>query len=351
MKTKMKLTLLLLITGISFLGIEKTEACTRVVYKGPNETILTGRSMDFSMEIPANLWVLPRGIERSGEAGNNSVQWTSKYGSVVASSWDIASSDGMNEKGLVANMLWLVETEYAPFEKDGEETGLAVSLWAQYMLDNFATVAEAVESFSKADFVVVSDFIPGTNKFTTIHLSLSDPYGDNAIFEYVAGKLVIHHDHSYTVMTNDPPYAEQLAVAKYWKGIPGKVFLPGTNSSSDRYARAAFYIESVTQTDNTQVAVAAVFSVIRNVSVPYGISVEGFPNLSTTRWRVVSDQKNLVYYFENVLTPNTLWVDLKKLDFSKGAAVKKLKLDEGEIYAGETSGKFIETKPFQFYGL
>jgi penicillin V acylase-like amidase (Ntn superfamily) len=351
MKTPIKILFVLFLTSFSFLGISKAIACTRVVYKGPNETVLTGRTMDFSMEIPANLWVLPRGMERNGEAGSNSVQWISRYGSVITSSWDIASSDGMNEKGLVANMLWLVETEYAPFVKDGSKTGLAVSLWAQYMLDNFASVAEAVESFSKADFVVVSDFIPGTDKFTTIHLSLSDATGDNAIFEYVGGELVIHHDLSYTVMTNDPPYAEQLAVAQYWKSIPGKVFLPGTNSSSDRYARAAYYIESVTQTDNTQVAVAAVFSVIRNVSVPYGISVEGFPNLSTTRWRVVADQKNLVYYFENVLTPNALWVDLKKLDFSQGAAVKKLKLDERELYAGETSGRFAETKPFKFYGL
>ncbi len=351
MKLKTTISYLLLIAAFALFKTDNTQACTRVVYKGPNETILTGRTMDFSMEIPANLWVLPRGMDRNGQAGRNSVQWTSKYGSLVASSWDIASSDGMNEKGLVANMLWLVETEYAAFEKDGEKTGLAVSLWAQYMLDNFATVAEAVEAFSKADFVVVSDFIPGTNKFTTVHLSLSDPTGDNAIFEYVAGDLVIHHDASYTVMTNDPPFEKQLAIAQYWEGVPGKIFLPGTNSSSDRYARAAFYIESVTQTDNTQVAVAAVFSVIRNVSVPYGISVEGFPNLSTTRWRVVSDQKNLVYYFENVLTPNTLWVDLKKIDFSEGAAVKKLKLDQGEIYAGETSARFIETKPFQFMGL
>lgn len=32
----------------------ESKACTRVVYKGPNSTILTGRTMDFSIEIPAN---------------------------------------------------------------------------------------------------------------------------------------------------------------------------------------------------------------------------------------------------------------------------------------------------------
>lgn len=56
----------------------------------------------------------------------------------------------------------------------------------------------------------------------------------------------------------------------------------------------------------------SVFSVIRNCSVPFGISSETEPNISSTRWRSVSDQHDLVYYFETVLTPNTFWVDLKR---------------------------------------
>ncbi|HEY9889808.1 MAG TPA: linear amide C-N hydrolase, partial [Candidatus Obscuribacterales bacterium] len=78
------------------------KACTRVVYKGPNDTVITGRTMDFSLEIPANLWIFPRGMERNGEVGPNSIEWTSQYGSVIASFWDIGTPDGMNEKGLVA---------------------------------------------------------------------------------------------------------------------------------------------------------------------------------------------------------------------------------------------------------
>lgn len=335
---------------LSLLAIE-THACTRVVYKGPNKTIITARSMDFSIDIPANLWVFPRGIKRNGEVGTSSVEWTSKYGSVIASSWDIGSSDGMNEKGLVANMLWLVESKYPEFVKDGKVKGLSVSLWAQYALDNFATVEEAVKEFDKNEFVVVTDFIPGTDKYTTVHLSLSDANGDNAILEYINGQLVIHHDPSYTVMTNDPPYEQQLAITKYWDKIPGNIFLPGTNNPPDRFVRASFYINAIPQTDNTRVAIAGAFSVIRNCSVPYGITTEGFPNISSTRWRTVSDQKNLVYYFENVLTPNTVWVDFKKLNFSEKGDVMKLDLSENQTYNGETSALFKKSQPFKFQGL
>lgn len=351
MKIRRKITSLFLVMCIALSSDVESKACTRVVYKGPNNKIITGRTMDFSIEIPANQWIFPRGMKRNGEVGKNSIEWVSKYGSLGVSTWDIAIADGMNEKGLVANLLWLVESEYPRFDKEGDKKGMSISLWAQYVLDNFATVAEAVEELSKESFAIVSDFIPGTDKFTTVHLSISDASGDNAILEYIKGKLVIHHDPTYTVMTNDPPFEQQLAIARYWKNIPGKIFLPGSVTAADRFVRASFFINSITQTDNTRVAVAGVFSVIRNVSVPYGFEIEGFPNLSTTRWRSVADQKDLVYYFETALTPNVFWVDLKKIDFSEKAGVRKLELSDNKTYSGEVSSQFKKSKPFQFLGL
>ena len=337
---------------VFFFGfVHNAGSCTRVVYKGLNGLVLTGRSMDFSIPIPANLWAFPKGMERNGEVGKNSLKWTSKYGSLAASSWDIATPDGMNEAGLVANMLWLVESEYPEFNKKGKKKGMAISLWAQYALDNFASVKEAVDEFSKEEFVIVSDFIPGTKKFTTVHLSLSDASGDSAIFEYINGKLKIHHDASYRVMTNDPPFEKQLALAKYWENVPGKSFLPGSVNSTDRYARASHFISAIPETDDVRVAVASVFSVIRNVSVPFGYEIEGFPNLSSTQWRVVADHKNKVYYFETALTPNTFWVDLKKLDFASDACVKKLDLSNHQTYSGETSASFVEAEAFKFIGI
>ncbi|TVP98251.1 MAG: linear amide C-N hydrolase [Balneolaceae bacterium] len=327
------------------------EACTRVIYKGPNNTVLTGRNMDFSMPIPANLWVFPRGMERTTAVGSNALSWTSRYGSLAVSSFDISTTDGMNEKGLVANMLWLVESEYPEYEMNGDKPGLAISAWAQYVLDNFATVAEAVAAMRNEDFIVVTDFIPGTDKFTTVHLSVSDATGDSAILEYINGKLEIHHDASYIVMTNDPPYEQQLALLNYWESIPGNVFLPGTVKSVDRFVRAHYYINHIPLTDDPKISVASTYSVLRNTSVPYGYEIEGFPNLSTTQWRVVADHNNLRYFFETALTPNTFWVDLNKLDFSENAPVKVLRTDGGQIYAGESSSQFTQSEPFVFQGI
>jgi penicillin V acylase-like amidase (Ntn superfamily) len=292
---------------------QTTPACTRAVYLGPNGTVITARSMDWNVEIGTNLWILPRG-DHTGQAGAQSVEWTSKYGSVVATGYDISTKDGMNEKGLVANLLWVAESEYpAP---DSSKPGLAVSLWAQYMLDNFATVSEAIDSLRTEPFVLATANVPGPERLATLHLSLSDATGDSAIVEYIGGKQVIHHGRQYQVLTNSPTYDRQLAMEEYWRQIGGTVMLPGTNRAADRFARASFYINAIPKEVDPQMALANVFSVIRNVSVPYGITTPDQPNISSTRWRTVADQKRLVYFFESAITPNTFWVNFQDIDFS-----------------------------------
>ncbi len=326
-------------------------ACTRFIYGGPDNRILTARSMDWADEIGTNLWIFPRGVERTGLAGPNSITWTSQYGSVTASAFDIATSDGMNEAGLVANLLWLAEAEYPRW--DGEAPTLSVSLWAQYMLDNFATVAEAVEAAEREGLVVVTDTIPGTERTATVHLSLSDSSGDSAILEYIGGELTIHHGREHRVMTNSPIYEQQLALTAYWRSIGGTTMLPGTNRAADRFARASFYIDAIPKVDDRRIATAATFSVIRNVSVPYGITTPGEPNISSTRWRVVADHKDMIYHFESALTPNVFWVDLTNFDFSPEAGTRTLQLGVGQsrVFSGEVSDRFEVAEPFDFLAV
>jgi choloylglycine hydrolase len=311
--------------------------------------VAAGRSMDWKTEMHSNIWIFPRGMERNGQTGANSLKWTSKYGSVVTSAFEIASTDGMNEKGLVANLLWLPDSEYPV--RDPNMPGLAITAWVQYMLDNFATVAEAVSSIREDSFQVVSDMMPDGSRLATLHLSISDADGDSAIFEYMNGKLTVYHSKDYKVMTNAPTYDKQLALSEYWKSIGGLTFLPGTNRAADRFVRAGFYIDAIPKTDDQRVAVASVFSVVRNASVPYGISTPESPEISTTQWRTVSDCKNLTYFFESSLTPNTFWVRLKDMNLSEGAPVLKLPIAGGETYNGNAGKEFKEALPFIFLGV
>ena len=329
------------------------EACTRFVYLGADGQVMTARSMDWKSDVMTNLYVLPKGVERTGEAGPNSIKWTSKYGSVVATGYDVSTTDGVNEAGLAANLLWLVESEYPPFDKDSKP-GLTIAAWAQYVLDNFATVEEAVADLEKQPFTIVTDSVPGEDRLTTLHLSISDASGDSAIVEYIGGKQVIHHNRDYQVMTNSPIFDQQLALNAYWKQIGGTVMLPGTNRAADRFARASFYANAIPKFEDPNRALASVFSVIRNVSVPFGLNTPEEPNISSTRWRTVVDHKRRLYFFESALTPNTFWVDLKAIDFS-AATGKVMRLDLGanqdHTFSGDATTDFKPAPAFHFLGL
>lgn len=264
----------------------------------------------------------------------------------------------MNERGLSANVLWLVESEYPKFDKNSKP-GLSLAAWTQYVLDSFPDVASAVAAIEKEPYTIVTADVPGESRLASLHLSLSDTSGDSAIIEYIDGKQVIHHDRKYQVMTNSPTFDQQLALNSYWQQIGGTTMLPGTNRAADRFVRASFYVNAIPQQAPTEEALASMLSVIRNTSVPLGISTPDQPNISSTRWRTLADHKNQLYVFDSVTSPSVFWVDLKKIDFSEETGKVKIldlqknrnKVGINDVYVGDVTADFKESKPFTFLGL
>ncbi len=109
----------------SFLPPAPVTACSRIVYANPAGIAITGRNMDWHEDLRTNLWVFPRGMKRDGVVKENALAWTSKYGSLTAGAYDIGTVDGINEKGLTANVLFLRETDYG--KRDASPAG-AVSV-------------------------------------------------------------------------------------------------------------------------------------------------------------------------------------------------------------------------------
>lgn len=332
------------------------EACTRALFVGTDGTVVTGRSMDWMEDIRSNMWAFPRGMRRDGAAGPRSLAWTSKYGSIVVTGYDVGTADGMNERGLVANALYLAESDYG---RPNDRPTLSIALWAQYALDNFATVTEAVEALSHDDIRVIAPVLPN-GKGAQIHLAISDPSGDSAIFEYIDGKLAVHQGAQYDVMTNSPSFDKQLALNEYWASIGGQVFLPGTSRAADRFARTSFFLSAVPKKADPDFitavpdrnfgnqALATVMSIMRSVSVPLGITTPGQPNIASTLWRTILDQKNRIYAFDSATSPNTFWVRMDDIDLKEGAPVLKLELTGGKVYAGNVAAQFRPAKPFEF---
>ena len=297
--------------------------------------------MDFHMDLLSNLWKLPRGVERTDGVHGN-LTWTAKYGSIIATAFDLIACDGMNEEGFAGHILWLAESDYG--KPKPTETQLSQAMWLQYYLDNFATVAEAVEWTNKSKVKIAQLFDPTGHLVPTLHLAINDATGDSAIIEYTDGKPKVYHGREYQVMTNSPTFDKQLELVKKIDGLGGTEPLPGSTLASDRFARASYYVARQQQPKTQLDAMAAMFSIIRNAAQPFRTPDEGKPDASQTIWQVVLDLTNKRYAFESTTRPNVVWVDFDEISFAEGT--KTLKIDlvsrmalEGGL-AGNVSHKF-----------
>lgn len=329
-------------------------ACSRVTWLGPNGMVITGRSMDWPYSFHSHLYAVPVGSEQDGAGGVNSLKWTRKYGAIeVAGTTDPSGPidgvfDGMNTAGLVANLLYLGESDFGPAPSDNRPR-LSFAGWVDYVLTSFATVQEVVDAFTNpAIYIVPINFGPGGAAHPTVHLSVTDASGDSAIIEYLDGKPVIHHGRQYQVMTNSPTYDEQLKLNAKWDTVDKNKELPGSIQSQDRFVRASYYLSKLPQTDDERQAVAGVFSVMRNVSVPWGVGDPEHPNLSPTYWRSVADSTNKVYYFESALSPNIVWVNLDKISFDPGSGVRAVAVEENYSIIGNIDDALKPAAPISF---
>lgn len=304
----------------------------------PNKLI--SRNMDWYANVETEFWVLPRGIKREGLAGKNSLKWESKYGSAII--YFEGPVDGVNEKGLSGHLLWLAEADYG--KRDEKKPGLALALWLQYYLDNFATVEEAVKFTKSKDFQIAATQFEGRN--VGLHMYLADKKGDAAVIEYLNGKPVIHHGKEYRVLTNSPTYDKQLAELSQYKAFGGTKELPGSTEAASRFVRGLYYLENLPEPINFKDGIAKIFSVARNTSQPFRIPDPTTPEISITRWRTVTDLESDIYFFESVTSPDIVWLDIKKLNFEKGSDILKVQVVPNN-YLGEINDK-LEKAPEMF---
>lgn len=326
---KIYLSLCQWVTAAILLFVSNTGfSCTSVFAndKGPN--FVVARTMDLFVSDNPLILSQPRGLSRTGEAGKKSLSWTSKYGSLVVTAFHTKTvSDGINEKMLVAHLLYLTGSEYPKVNANTPK--VSNTLWAQYVLDNYATVNEVVKNIDTLHLVATK--VKG--RTWPIHLAVQDKTGDAAVIEFIDGKAKVYHGKQYQVMTNEPAYNIQLDNLKKYKFFGGQLPLPGDTDPLSRFVRVSTYLKTLPKTRSSLQATAGIFSVIRSAMVPFGAedtSGNKTEDAWPTRWVTVADLKNGYYYFNSTMAPNIVWFNLKDINFSKKAPI--LSLDPTNTY-------------------
>jgi penicillin V acylase-like amidase (Ntn superfamily) len=312
--------------------------CSRILWNTNQLAVVVSRTMDWPGGTDPKIAVFPRGVMRNGSLIDGFVavagypaNWTSRYGSMVTTAFSMGAADGFNECGLGAHLLYLKAADFGP--RDASRPGLQATLWAQFVLDNAATVEEALAVLETVQLVLAE---PRGYK-TTVHLAIEDSRGDSAIIEYVGGKPVTHHGDKYRIMTNDPIYDKQLELLKKLdlSKPSSSMPLPGNVRATDRFQRAAYYAALLPEPKNEREAIAAVLAIARNVSIPFGAPYAGV-GIYNTEYRTAINLSKKRYFFELSTSPNVIWVDLSKFDLSRGSPVMMLNPDNVELSGNVT---------------
>lgn len=321
--------------------------CTVATWKNNQVSVVTGRNMDWKTPMATKLWILPSGQKRiSHTEGNQPMEWTSKYGSIIASCFDATTADGMNEKGLSAHALWLAESDYGT--PDPSLPSLSISYWAQYFLDNFTSVNEAIQYIADHPFNLIGLNIPGDDRPATVHLILNDSEGDTAVLEYIDGSLHTWVGKEYDVITNSPTFGKQLENIKKYEGFGGSQQLPGDTEADSRFVRATYYLNRLQPPKDERMSIAGIISVLRNAAQPYSTPDPDRPNISPTIWRTVCDHTNLRYFFESTDSPFLTWINLDSFDLKPDAETLMYDTEAQKDAYGEINHLFKSQPLFTF---
>lgn len=309
--------------------------------------VIIGRTLDWNMPPMSSIYAFPAGIARNGSAGENSLEWTSKYGSVITTLYDALTFDGMNTEGLHGGLLYLTGTDFG--NRNTSLPGLSISFWVQYFLDNYSSVADVRAhifgpSGQERFQVRTRGVIPGMA--TVSHLVLGDSSGDTLIMEYLQGKLYLYQSPDYQIMTNEPTYDKQLAIQEYWQNMTNWT-LPGTAAPVDRFARMADNLRRAPIATTMVEAVRIVQSLLRGISVTLRSQAPTVSN-SATLWRILADTKDKRYFYESATDGVSLWINMSALDLGTSGRTKRLSLAavNSGLYGryGDASEDFVDAE-------
>ena len=315
---KKSAALLIILFNIKFIY-----ACTTFFINKDGHMIF-GRNYDWITDagmVCTNLKGLSK-ISMKTENGET-INWISKYGSITFNQYGKEfPTGGMNEKGLVVELMWLDETKYPDNDK---RPAVGVLQWIQYQLDNYSTIDEVIASDKKLRISPT-----GT---TPLHYLIADASGNAATIEFLNAKLIVHrgNDLSLPVLTNNT-YDESVRSFKNGNAYG--------NNSLERFNDACKMIQQIS-TNTKKPLPEYAFDILNKVS-------QG----DFTKWSIVYDITNKTIQFKTNRFQQTKTISFSSFDFYCTATAKVWDMNQtgtGKIeklfkdFTPETNKKLVET--------
>jgi len=294
----MKKTLALVI--IIYSHVSFLHACT-TFFINKNGQMVFGRNYDWVTDagiVCTNL----KGLSKTSMQTENgeTIIWVSKYGSITFNQYGKEfPTGGMNEKGLVVELMWLDETKYPAADN---RPAIGVLQWIQYQLDNCTTIDEIIATDKQLRISPT-----GT---TPLHYLVADANGKVATIEFLNGKMVVHKgsDLSFPVLTNNT-YDESVRSVKNSSS--------NGNNSLERFGQACKMIQQLNTNNTAKSLTDHAFDILGEVA-------QG----DFTKWSIVYDITNKTIQFKTNRFKQIKMISFSAFDFNCSATAKVWDLNQ-----------------------
>lgn len=364
-----KIPVFLLSCAASLFSLFSTaDACTdfRVISK--DGTLVVGRSMEFAVDMNANIRSSnrTRQFDNTAPDGKPAMSWKAKYGYLYIDGMnqDIVV-DGINENGLSFEYLYLPgETQYQTIPEGKDAQAIPYYHFGDWVLGNFKSVDEVRQAL--ANIHVYQQTMPALgNVIFPLHAAIQDSTGKGIVVEFVQGQMKVYD--YMGVLTNSPTYDWQVTNLRNYLNLSpyspkpvvadgesysstgmgaGMVGLPGDVSPPSRFAKIAFMLNSVYPVQNAGDALNLAQHIMNNVDIPAGIARsvdQGKESSDITQWVVFKDLTHKIIYYRTYNDMTLRGVSMSKVDLSEKAPLLKMPLAQPP-YIMDMTDKFMSGK-------
>ena len=291
------------------LSITATHACTTFFIHHYGQMVF-GRNYDW-MAGAGMVCTNQRGLSKTSMKNDDgkTIHWISKYGSISFNQYGKEfPTGGMNEKGLVVELMWLDGTVYP---KPDDRPAIDVLQWVQYQLDNCATIDEVIAT-DKAVRIISNG--------TPLHYLVADAKGNAATIEFLEGEMVVHkgNDLPLPVLTND---TYDRSVKSNANGTANG------NNSLERFSTACKMIQGYKANPEGKNFIDQSFDILNKVS-------QG----NYTKWSIVYDITDKKIYFKTEQFQQVRSMDFLSFNFSCTTPSKVMDMNRAE--RGDMSSYF-----------
>jgi penicillin V acylase-like amidase (Ntn superfamily) len=306
---------------------------TFMVAKGND--LLIGHNLDDYIEAPGLIVINKRGVLKEniswkelsqpsfGRRVYPKISWRSSYGSITYNTGGKEFIDGgLNEAGLYVGEMTLYETQY-PSADDLPK--IYHHQWMQYLLDNFESVDQVVESLTRI-------IIDGHCLW---HFFVADRQGEAIIIEFLEGKPVIYRGENmpFKVLCN-AQYSEELKKLAKYEGFGGtdQIDFHDYTSINRRFPQAAAMFREY-ESHPVETTLDFAFKILNQI--------KGDNN----KWGILYDVRNLRMYFYTSHAESLRFVDFNAFDFSDQTPT--MILDVHKDLSGDANQHFLPFDPHE----